>query len=141
VQFVQAFDILILGEYKDGQLLTPRLRPLPGSAVAKLDARETAGVIEVPGPAEHEDGSSNVIGELLNAEGVPLCLDERKFNYHILVAGGTGSGKSNVAANLIDQAVKYGKCVLVHDAKPDYGLIRQPNTDPRVHPIWQRFED
>jgi hypothetical protein len=72
---------------------------------------------------------------------VPLCLDERKFNYHVMVAGGTGSGKSNVAANLIDQAVKYGKCVLVHDAKPDYGLIRQANTDPRVRGAWERFAD
>jgi hypothetical protein len=141
VQFVQVFDILILGEYKEGQLLTPRLRPLPGSVVSKLDARETAGVIEVPGAVEHADGSSNVIGELLNALGVPLCVDERKFNYHIMVAGGTGSGKSNVAANLIDQAVQCGKCVLVHDAKPDYGLIRQANSDPRVAAAWERFQD
>src|SRR5207248_7185446 len=65
----------------------------------------------------------------------------RKFNYHIMIAGGTGSGKSDVAANLIDQAVKHGKCVLVHDAKPDYGLIRQENSDPRVRAIWERFED
>lgn len=141
VQSVQVFDILILGEYKDGQMVTPRLRPLPGSAVTKLDARETAGVIEVPGVSEHDDGASNVIGELLNADGVPLCLDEAKFNYHVMVAGGTGSGKSNVAANLIDQAVKCGKCVLVHDAKPDYGLIRRPNSDPRVAAVWERFED
>jgi hypothetical protein len=141
VQSVQVFDLLILGEYKDGQMLTPRLRPLPGSVVTKLNARETAGVIEVPGVAEHEDGSRNVIGELLNADGVPLCLDESKFNYHVMIAGGTGSGKSNVAANLIDQAARCGKCVLVHDAKPDYGLIRQPNTDPRVGGLWQRFED
>lgn len=140
VQSVQVFDLLILGEYRDGQMVTPRLRPLPGSAVSKLDARQTAGVIEVPDVAEHEDGSSNVIGELLNAEGVPLCFDEIKFNYHVMVAGGTGSGKSNVAANLIDQAARYGKCVLVHDAKPDYGLIRRPNSDPRVRAIWERFE-
>jgi hypothetical protein len=141
VQFVQVFDILILGEYKEGRMLTPRLRPLPGSIVTKLDAQETAGVIEVPGLREQEDGSSNVIGELLNAADVPLCLDERKFNYHILIAGGTGSGKSNVAANLIDQATKHGKCVLVHDAKPDYGLIRHENTDLRVRALWERFED
>lgn len=141
VQFVRVFDILILGEYKDGRMLTPRLRPLPGSVVSKLDARQTAEVIEVPGTAEHEDGSSNVIGELLNADGVPLCLDPLKFNYHIMVAGGTGAGKSNVAANLIDQAVKGGKCVLVHDAKPDYGLIRRENSDARVRALWERFAD
>ncbi|MCI0460376.1 MAG: ATP-binding protein [Gemmataceae bacterium] len=141
VQSVQVFDILILGQYLDSQLLTPRLRPLPGSVVTRLDSAETAAVIEIPPVEHHEDGTTNVIGELLNAEDVPLCLDERKFNYHIMVAGGTGSGKSNVAANLVDQALKYGKCVLIHDAKPDYGLIRDPNTDPRVRRIWERFEE
>lgn len=141
VQSVQIFDILILGQYQDGRLLTPRLRPLPGSRVTRLGAAETAAVIEIPPLDYHEDGSTNVIGELLNADDVPLCLDGRKFNYHIMVAGGTGSGKSNVAANLVDQALKFGKCVLIHDAKPDYGLIRRSNTDARVQAIWERFEE
>src|SRR4051812_30718243 len=38
VQSAQVFDILILGQHRDGQLLTPRLRPLPGSKVARLTA-------------------------------------------------------------------------------------------------------
>jgi hypothetical protein len=140
VQSVQVFDILILGQYQDSRLLTPRLRPLPGSQVTRLNAAETAAVIEIPPVDHHDDGTTNVIGELLNAEDVPLCIDGHKFNYHIMVAGGTGSGKSNVAANLVDQALKFRKCVLIHDAKPDYGLIRGPNTDPRVRGIWERFE-
>jgi hypothetical protein len=117
------------------------LRPLPGSVVSRLTSTETVGVIELPPVEHHEDGTTNVLGELLNAEDVPLCIEERKFNYHIMVAGGTGSGKSNVAANLVDQALKYRKCVLIHDAKPDYGLIREPNTDARVRPVWERFEE
>jgi hypothetical protein len=141
VQSVQIFDILIMGQYQDGLLLTPRLRPLPGAQVTRLTAVETAAVIELPAVEHHDDGTTNVLGELLNAEDVPLCIDERKFNYHIMVAGGTGSGKSNVAANLVDQALKYHKCVLIHDAKPDYGLIREPNTDGRVRSVWERFEE
>jgi hypothetical protein len=141
VQSVQVFDILILGQYQDGRLLTPRLRPLPGARVTRLGAAETAAVIEIPPLEYHEDGTTNVLGELLNADDVPLCIDGRKFNYHIMIAGGTGSGKSNVAANLVDQALKFGKCVLIHDAKPDYGLIRSPNRDGRVHAIWERFEE
>jgi hypothetical protein len=140
VQSVQVFDLLILGQFQDGRLLTPRLRPLPGSRVVRLSAAETAAVIEIPQPEAHDDGTTNVVGELLNAEEVPLCVDERKFNYHVCLSGGTGSGKSNVAANLVDQAVKYGKCVLVHDAKPDYGLIGSANTDSRVGAVWERFE-
>lgn len=140
VESVQVFEIKILGEYDGRQLLTPRLRPLPGAIVNRLDATVTSRVIGIPQIERSEDGNSNVIGELLNAADVPLCIDINKFNYHIMVAGGTGSGKSNVAANLIDQALKFGKCVLLHDAKPDYGLVDRANTDQNVTSIWQGFE-
>lgn len=142
VESVQVFEIGILGEYNGHQMLTPRLRPLPGAIVTRLDATVTSRVIGIPLWNEHRDENSNVIGELLNAANVPLCIDVNKFNYHIMVTGGTGSGKSNVAANLIDQALKFGKCVLVHDAKPDYGLVNLANTDRNVNvtAIWERFE-
>lgn len=140
VESVQVFEIKVLGEYDGQQLLTPRLRPLPGAIVNRLDATVTSRVIGIPQVETHADGNSNVIGELLNAADVPLCIDVNKFNYHIMVGGGTGSGKSNVAANLIDQALKFGKCVLLHDAKPDYGLVNLANTDQNVTAIWQRFE-
>ena len=136
VKSVQIFDILILGQLQNHQMVTPRLRPLPGSPVIRLSAEQTAEILEFPAM---EAGGKNVIGQLLNAEGVALCIDKRKFNYHIMVSGGTGSGKSNVAANLIKQASRYGKCVFVHDAKPDYSIIKNKNTDVRVAPTWVRF--
>ena len=141
VESVQVFDILILGEYdtNQNQILTLRIRPLPGATVTRLDAEMTSRVIGIPQVIRHPDGSRNVIGELLNADGVPLCVNPQTFNHHIMIAGGTGSGKSNVAANLIDQAIKFNKCVLVHDAKPDYGLITSENSDPNVEAIWERF--
>jgi DNA helicase HerA-like ATPase len=141
VESVQVFEIGILGQYNGRQLLTPRLRPLPGAVVSGLNIEDTSRVIGIPQKSDREDGSSNVIGELLNAAGVPLCIDALKFNYHIMVSGGTGSGKSNVSANLVEQALNFGKCVLLHDAKPDYGLVNTPNTDPGVpHEIWQQFD-
>ena len=141
VESVQVFDILMLGEYNGNQMLTPRTRPLPGAPVTRLDIETITRVIGLPQKATHKDkdGSFNVIGELLNADGVPLCIDERTFNHHIMIAGGTGSGKSNIAANLINQAMKFNKCVLVHDAKPDYGRITSKNSDPNVETIWKRF--
>jgi len=140
VESVQVFDILILGQYESKQIQTPRLRPLPGSAVAKLDADAINHLIELPEKQKRADGTHNCIGMLLNADDVPLCITPEKFNYHILTVGGTGAGKSNVDANLIMQALKYGKCVLVHDAKPDYGLVDRSNTDQRVKAIWPLFE-
>lgn len=140
VESVQVFDILILGEYDGHQMLTPRIRPLPGAPVTQLDVETISRVIGIPQIATYSDGSFNVIGELLNVDDVPLCIDARAFNHHIMIAGGTGSGKSNIAANLIDQAMKFNKCVLVHDAKPDYGLITCENNDPNVETVWKRFE-
>lgn len=141
VESVQVFEIGILGQYDGRQLLTPRLRPLPGAVVSRLNIEDTSRVIGIPQRFNREDGSSNVVGELLNAAGVPLCIDALKFNYHIMVSGGTGSGKSNVSANLVEQALKFGKCVLLHDAKPDYGFVDRANTDPGVPTeIWQQFE-
>ncbi len=140
VESVQVFDILILGQYDGNSMLTPRLRPLPGAVVSKLDAITTSKVISIPTQYTHANKNTNVIGELLNADNVPLCITEEKFNYHISISGGTGSGKSNAAANLIYQALNYGKCVLVHDAKPDYGLVHQANSDLLVKDIWKQFK-
>ena len=137
VESVQVFDILILGE--SDQMLTPRIRPLPGATVKKLNAERINRVIGIPQQAEHKDGKSNVIGELLNADQVPLCIDAPTLNHHVMIAGGTGSGKSNVAANVIEQAMKFDKCVLVHDAKPDYGSIGSENSDANVETVWERF--
>ena len=139
VESVQVFDILILGEYTGNQMLTLRIRPLPGATTTKLDVETTSRVIGIPQKENHTDGSSNVIGELLNADNVPLCINAPTLNHHIMIAGGTGSGKSNVAANLIEQAVKFNKCVLVHDAKPDYGLITSKNSDSNVATVWESF--
>ncbi|MXZ00132.1 ATP-binding protein [Candidatus Poribacteria bacterium] len=139
VESVQVFEILILGEEVGSQRLTSRIRPLPGATVEKLDTETINRVIGIPQQAVHADGGSNVIGELLNADQVPLCIDARILNHHVMIAGGTGSGKSNVAANVIEQAMKFDKCVLVHDAKPDYGLIGSKNSDASVETVWERF--
>ena len=139
VESVQVFDILILGEYTKNRMLTLRIRPLPGATVSKLDVETTSRVIGIPQKKDHVDGSFNVIGELLNADDVPLCVNAPMFNHHVMIAGGTGSGKSNIAANLVKQAVKFNKCVLVHDAKPDYGLITSENSDPNIGTMWGHF--
>ncbi len=90
---VQIFDILLLGEYAEEQMLTPRLRPLPGAVVHRLTGEETATMIEISLLERREDQTTNVIGELLNAADAPLCVSQRKFNYHIMMSEGSGSGK------------------------------------------------
>jgi DNA helicase HerA-like ATPase len=141
VDSVQIFDIQLLGAYDGQRMTTLRVRPLPGAKVIKLDSPTTCKVIEIPAKEDRDGLPSNVIGELLNADGVPLAVNQRLFNYHFMISGGTGSGKSNAAANLVEQALRYGKCVIIHDAKPDYRLVSKANTDPNVKNMWERFKD
>lgn len=141
VESVQIFDIEILGEWNGRQMTTARMRPLPGAVVNRLNAEDTCRVINLPELLQRADDTTNVIGELMNADNVPLCINQLQLVHHCMVAGSTGSGKSNAAANLIEQALLLGKCVLLHDAKPDYGLVHQANSDNAVREIWQRFEN
>lgn len=145
VDSVQVYDILLLGTF-DGRLLTAaRIRPLPGATVSKLAPEALLTVLGLPSLEEDidDDGKvidSNTIGRIASAPEVPICVRRNLFNYHIMVVGGTGSGKSNAAANLVRQAVRYDRCVIIHDAKPDYALADESNTDPNVTHAWKWFD-
>lgn len=134
VESVQIYKIKLLGIDNGRFLITPRVRPLPGALVKKLDAENTIRILRLPKVEKVGDKLVNVIGVLPNAENVALPVNDKIVRHHIMVSGGTGSGKSNVSANLVHQAVRMGKCVLIHDAKPDYQLIREKNTDPGIRP-------
>lgn len=135
VESVQIYKIKLLGIDSGRFLTTPRVRPLPGAVVTKLDAASTVRILRLPKVEKKDDGTPvNVIGVLPNAKDVALTINDKIIRHHIMVSGGTGSGKSNVSANLVHQAVRMGKCVLIHDAKPDYQLVSQKNTDSGILP-------
>jgi DNA helicase HerA-like ATPase len=139
IESIQLFDILILRRLVDGQLQLSRVRPMPEAKVNLMSAEELVGFLGVP-DAEMDFEGSNVIGLISNVSGLPLCLTHDVLTHHIMINGGTGCGKSNVAGNVIYQGVKLGKCVIVHDVKPDYRLIRDPNSDRTVEKLWTSFE-
>lgn len=140
VKSVQVYGIQLIGHYEreSDSMRTYRTRPLPGSKATKLSPEITLRILNLP---KYDENAPNAIGELLAADDVPVTVRPAIFNHHIMVAGGTGSGKSNVAANLIAQATKMGKCVIIHDAKPDYKKIQHKNTDSNVVKIWQRARE
>lgn len=134
---IESWQINLLGQYEDGRLRTLRRRPKPSASVFRLDRETTIRVLKLPA---HNQQLNNVVGYLLNAEDVPFCVSREIFTHHILVSGGTGSGKSNTGANLIRQAAKQKFTVFLYDAKPDYRKMKQPNTDQAVTHIWPDFE-
>ena len=134
VKSVQIYGIQLMGYDENNSMQTSRTRPLPGSVATKLSSERTLTILNLP---EYNENHPNAIGELLVADNVPVTIRSNIFNHHIMVAGGTGSGKSNVAANLVAQAAKMGKCVIIHDAKPDYKKIKNENSDPNVGCMWK----
>lgn len=133
---VEAWQISLLGEYKDSDMLTLRRRPKPGAAITRLDRVTTISVLNLP---KHLEDSPHVIGYLLNADDVALSVNHEIFTHHVMVSGGTGSGKSNTGANLIKQAASLGFTVFLYDAKTDYRLMDKPNSDKRVEDVWRQF--
>ena len=133
---IESWQINLLGQYEDGRLRTLRRRPKPSSSVSRLDRETTTRVLNLPA---YDQSLNNVVGYLLNADDVPLCVGRKIFTHHILVSGGTGSGKSNTGANLIRQAAKQEFTVFLYDAKPDYRKMSQANTDETVTSIWPDF--
>ncbi|BAP57220.1 hypothetical protein THII_2923 [Thioploca ingrica] len=79
---------------------------------------------------------NNIIGRIHSTE-IPIAVDWSTFKHHILVAGATGSGKSNTVANLIKAAQGQGACVIIYDQKPDYKNICNPNDETHLFQAWK----
>lgn len=70
---------------------------------------------------------------------IPIAIDWAAFKQHILVAGATGSGKSNTVANLIKAAQSHGACVIIYDQKPDYQHIDRANDERHLFEAWSKM--
>jgi hypothetical protein len=68
------------------------------------------------------------IGQIIDTN-IGIYLSQKTLFYQSLIAGATGSGKTNSCANYIRAALKMGFAVIIYDHKPDYQHIDQPNKD------------
>ncbi len=70
---------------------------------------------------------------------VPICLNNRVLRHHGVVAGTTGSGKSNVNSNIVRAAINMDYCVFLFDHKPDFQDLEKPNNETTLfnnHQQW-----
>lgn len=137
--YTRVWEISLLGQYVSGEASTLRTRPAPGSGITKMGRDATVSFLNLPKLRSFRSGGTNTIGELMNAEDVPLCLNSKIFNHGILIVGGMGSGKSNTGANCVQQAVRHNYVTFMYDVKPDFQQISEPNNDEGVANIWPRF--
>lgn len=133
VQQDRFYSVRNLAHRRDGAWSSPLIRPSIGSLAQHASAEVIREVLKLADP---RNSSTSVVGHLLNADRIPLAINGRMLLHHAVAAGSTGSGKSELLANIMAAAADWGWSVVVFDHKPDYGCIDQPreaddSADPR----------
>lgn len=129
---VYYYRIRLLGEINPAaqRLQSVRRRPRAGSLGRPAETIEVVKYMDLPQFTENysKTWKSNVIGRISSTH-IPIPIGAETIFYHTLVAGATGSGKSNTVANMMKAAQTLGINVIVLDHKPDYKDIDQPNDE------------
>jgi hypothetical protein len=120
----------ILGELKDGQIISAMCRPRPNSRVVLLTAEETKRALKVDGDIR--------LGPAISYPDVSVGLRSEEKHHiprHTLIVGTTGSGKSTSIAGLVEKLAAAGFCVLVIDVEGEYTAINQPADSAKIVPV------
>lgn len=111
----------LLGEYEDGQLVATNSRPLPKSPVFELSVEEVQDLIGIKGDM--------MIGRLAGYQAVKVLIDsqdKKVIPRNIGIFGTVGSGKTNTAQVLIEEAAEKGYSVIVIDIEGEYISMNKP---------------
>jgi uncharacterized protein len=117
----------ILGQESGGDLVPPRLRPLPNSPVFVLGVAETRKALQAFGDIR--------LGRVLGDEQVEIALpsDRKSVLFrHLAVLGTTGGGKSTTVGRLIWQAQRAGIAVILLDTEGEYVHLGDPTNDDHM---------
>ena len=114
----------LIGEYREKKLFATHTRPTPKSPVIELTSDEVQNLIGLKG--------SMLIGRILGYEKVKVVLDaddKKVLPRNIGIFGTVGSGKTNTAQVLIEEASANGYAVIVIDIEGEYINMDQPTTE------------
>ena len=100
-----------------------RRRPQIGSIARSATESEIIKYLNLPAANE-----KCRIGQIIDTN-IGIFINEKTLFYQTLIAGATGSGKTNSCANYIQSALQMGFAVIIYDHKPDYQHIDQRNQD------------
>jgi uncharacterized protein len=133
---LDAITTTILGYYDPDlkEFINPRCPPRQGNTVHIAGDAELAAALSNKRP--DEIGSAR-IGSLLSrrSDAVPIVLDVRAItSTHLAIIAGTGSGKSYLAAVLLEEMMRPANraAVLVVDPHGEYGSLDQVANCPAL---------
>lgn len=123
VREVYFYQVNLIKDITQDPPSSVRRRPQIGSIARPATEDEIIQHLNLP-PAEE----NYRIGQIIDTN-IGIYLSQRTLFYQSLIAGATGSGKTNSCANYIRAALNMGFAVIIYDHKPDYQHIDQPNQD------------
>jgi hypothetical protein len=117
------YSVRLLREVTGGSVEVVTRRPQIASIGRAAEEEEVIQFLNLP-----DADDKTIIGTVPGTE-VGIYYDHKRLVYHSLLAGATGSGKSNAGANIIKAAVNSGFGVICYDHKPDYQNMHEANAE------------
>ena len=133
--FYALIKIEILGEIFGNTIKTTGTRPGPRAIVGSLSSKEIEEILEL-------DQGDMVIGNLEGYDEVFVKLDSkvnRVLPRNVGIFGTVGSGKTNTAQVLIEEASSAGWAVVIIDVEGEYTAMDSPNPDPNAKSLLEPF--
>ena len=117
------YDVRLLRDVSTGTPEVVTRRPQINSIAVAATEEEVIKYMNLP-----EANPETIVGTIPGTE-IGIYYDHKRLVYHSLLAGATGSGKSNAGANIIKASVNMGFGCVVYDHKPDYQDMEKLNAD------------
>ena len=133
--FYALVKIEVLGEIYGASVQTTGTRPGPRALVETLSSKEIEKILEL------EKGDM-VIGNLEGYDDVFVKLDSRVNKVlprNVGIFGTVGSGKTNTAQVLIEEASEAGWAVVIVDVEGEYTAMDSPNPDLNAKSLLEPF--
>lgn len=121
------YVVELLGEVSPGGLRSTHTRPKPKSPVTLVRPERLRPLLGIEGDM--------VIGHMLGHKGVKIALPSASPDFlprNLGVFGTVGSGKTNTAQVIIEEALRGGWSVFVLDVEGEYTYMDLPSDDDRL---------
>lgn len=122
VNEVGYYQVKLIRDITDGTGRSIRLRPQIASQARLATEQEVLTHLKLA-PVEPIH-----IGLLIDSN-IRVCMSRLQAVLHALIAGATGSGKSNTMDRLMHASTAHGACNFIFDHKPDYQNLHEPNDE------------
>jgi DNA helicase HerA-like ATPase len=114
------------------ELQQPKKAVIPGRPVYVAPAELLEKFYSFP------ENEAIKVGTLITRSEVPVSLSIKGFRRHLAIIAQTGSGKTYLAGNIVDELLKKGGSIIILDPHADYVFLSR-KTDGKRHELSDRM--